>query len=181
MLDQKHEEIQKNKNNQNSKDENNKDAPSEKIQVNNSQNHENDLKISNNKNKSPSKRDSAKKEKMIETEEKISTKRKCRKRSHKDEDSIQNLNLGSNTDKINRFWDIKIRSNMFKFSAIAQTDYIKHWIKKYAEWNNHRLIPSNNLLEMSNSNKELNIRVLLDKDIEDLYKTIKKIVMKNKL
>ena len=34
---------------------------------------------------------------------------------------------------------------------------------------------------MSNSNKELNIRILLDKDIEDLYKTIKKIVMKNKL
>ena len=36
MLDQEHEEMQKNKNNQNSKDENNKDVPSEKIQVNNS-------------------------------------------------------------------------------------------------------------------------------------------------
>ena len=70
---------------------------------------------------------------MIESEEKISAKRKCRKRSHKDEESIQNLNLGSNTDKINRFWDIKIRSNMLKFSTMAQTDYIKHWIKKFAE------------------------------------------------
>ena len=42
-------------------------------------------------------------------------------------------------------------------------------------------MPSNNLIEMSNSNKELNIRVFLDKNIEDLHKTIKKIVMKSKL
>ena len=152
-----------------------------KDQENNQNTQSDNQNILQSNEKQVKKKKSAKKEEAKYKEEKIVTQKENRKRKHHNESSPKSFYDGLDINKINMFWNVDVDSKIFNLNTIARRHYINQWIKWYDDKHCDKQRKSTNPLSISYSDKELNTKTLINKDIEELYKTIKKIAIKNKL